>query len=60
MRVKAIVSFAGNEITMFKGQEADISPSLAKEYIKCGYLQQIKGKKESMVNEDESEPDNNN
>lgn len=55
MKVKATVSFSGR-ISMRKGQEADIPPSLAREYIDCGYLKEV-GKTKKAGDEDESKPD---
>ena len=45
MKVKALISFAGNKICMYQGQESVIEPALAFEYIKCGFLVEIKEQK---------------
>lgn len=55
MKVRATVSFSGR-ISMRKGQEADISPSLAKEYLDCGNLKEVR-KTKKAGDEDEGKPD---
>lgn len=45
---KATVSFAGN-LSMYKGEERELSSSLALPFVMCGYLEEVK-KKESKRN----------
>lgn len=44
MKVKAIKSFSG-KIAMFKGEEKEVESDIAKEYIGCGYLEEIEEEK---------------
>lgn len=48
MRYRATVSFAGS-LSMYQGEEREITPSIALPFIKCGYLEEVK-KKESKRN----------
>lgn len=48
MKYRAIVSFAGS-LSMYQGEERELTPSIALPFVKCGYLEEVK-KKESKRN----------
>ena len=45
MKVKALKSFSGVKLSMYKGQELDISEEQAEEYSACGFVEVISEKK---------------
>ncbi|QDW74364.1 hypothetical protein FND36_10160 [Lachnospiraceae bacterium KGMB03038] len=57
MKYRAIISFAG-QVTMRKGEERELSSSLAAPLVKCGYLEAVKAvkKKESKRNNARNNP----
>ena len=48
MKYRATVSFAGS-LSMYQGEERELTPSIALPFVKCGYLEEVK-KKESKRN----------
>lgn len=42
MKVKAVISFAGAEISMFQGEVRDVHKDAAAPLLKCGYLETVK------------------
>lgn len=53
VKVKALVSFAGANVSMHAGQEAKMNESLALRLAKCGYIE-ILTHKQAEVKEKES------
>lgn len=49
MRYRATVSFAGS-LSMYQGEEREITPSIALPFIKCGYLKEVKCKESKRTN----------
>lgn len=51
MKYKALISFTGR-VSMYEGEVAEISPSLAKNLLKVGYIKEVKekGKKNERKN----------
>ena len=48
MKVRALKSFSGTKLSMYKGQELDINKEQAEEYSACGFIEILseeKGKK---------------
>lgn len=41
MKVRALIGFASLEATLSTGQEADLSAKVAKDLLKCGYVEEI-------------------
>lgn len=54
MKYRAIVSFAGS-LSMYQGEERELTPSIALPFVKCGYLKEVK-KKESKRNNNRCNP----
>lgn len=54
MKYRAIVSFAGS-LSMYQGEERELTPSIALPFVKCGYLEEVK-KKESKRNNNRCNP----
>lgn len=54
MKYRATVSFAGS-LSMYKGEERELTPSIALPFMKCGYLEEVK-KKESKRTNTRSDP----
>ena len=41
MKVRALIGFASLEATLSTGKEADLSEKVAKDLLKCGYVEEI-------------------
>lgn len=49
MKYRATVSFAGS-LSMYQGEEREITPSIALPFVKCGYLKEVKCKESKRTN----------